>query len=369
MKSKIRSMAAAMGMAMGAGVPLVAAAQSVTLYGVLDTGVEYVNHVGPAGKGLARVPTITGTFPSRWGLRGSEDLGGGLKTLFVLESGIGMDSGSLNQGGRLFGLQAWVGLGGTWGQVSVGRQLSMLLWALQDTDVMGPNIYGIGAFDNYLPNARADNTLAYKGSFGGMTVGATYSPGRDTVNAGPSPSGMNCAGETPGSSRTCRAWSALLAYKADRWGANAAVDTSRGGPGAFGGLVRSDQLDQRITAGGYLRVADGRIAVNWIRRANDAIATPRSDVFAAGLSYDVAPGVNVAGQLAWLRYRGSADKAALVALRGTYALGKRTMVYATSGFIDNDGQLALSVSGGAPGSATAAGATQFGTMLGVRHAF
>ncbi|HEX8602624.1 MAG TPA: porin [Pseudoduganella sp.] len=367
MKRKIRIMAMAMGM--GFGAPLAAAAQSVTLYGVLDSGVEYVNHVGPSGRSLTRVPTITGTFPSRWGLRGSEDLGGGTRALFALESGIGMDTGALNQGGRLFGLQAWVGLGGTWGQVSVGRQLTMLLWALQDTDVMGPNIYGIGAFDNYLPNARADNALAYKGSFGGVTVGATFSPGRDTVNAGPGPSGMNCAGEVPGSSRTCRAWSALLAYKAPQWGVNAALDTSRGGPGAFGGLVRAEQEDQRITMGGYVRLRDGKVAVNWIRRANDAIATPRSDVLAAGVSCDVTPAFNVAGQVSWLRYRGSANKAALLALRGTYALSKRSMVYVTSGFIDNDGQLALSVSGGAPGSTTVAGATQFGTMLGVRHAF
>jgi predicted porin len=365
MKSKFWIMAAAMGM----GVPLSVMAQSVTLYGVLDTGVEYVNHVGPSGNSLTRVPTITGTFPSRWGIRGSEDLRNGLKTLFVLESGIGMDTGALNQGGRLFGLQAWVGLGGTWGQVSVGRQLTMLLWALQDTDVMGPNIYGIGAFDNYLPNARVDNALAYKGSFGGVTVGATYSLGRDTVNAGPSPSGMNCGGETPASSRTCRAWSALLAYQAAQWGINAAVDTSRGGPGAFGGLVRANQVDQRITAGAYVRLSDAKFAVNWIRRDNDAIPTPRSDVLAAGLSYNVMPGFNVAGQLSWLRYRESANKAALLALRGTYALSKRTMVYATSGFIDNDGQLALSVSGGAPGSNTVAGGTQFGTMAGIRHAF
>ncbi len=57
-------------------VPLAAAAQSVTLYGVFDTGVEYVNNIGPSKDGVARVPVLTATVPSRWGLRGSEDLGG-----------------------------------------------------------------------------------------------------------------------------------------------------------------------------------------------------------------------------------------------------------------------------------------------------
>ncbi|WBS05792.1 porin [Pseudoduganella sp. SL102] len=84
--------------AMMVGAPLTAAAQPVTLYGVLDTGVEYVNHVGPSGRSLTRVPTITGTFPSRWGIRGSEDLGGGMHAVFALESGIGMDTGSVSGG-------------------------------------------------------------------------------------------------------------------------------------------------------------------------------------------------------------------------------------------------------------------------------
>ncbi len=50
---------------------------SVTLYGILDTGVEYVSQANSAGKGVVRMPAITGELPSRWGLRGSEDLGGG----------------------------------------------------------------------------------------------------------------------------------------------------------------------------------------------------------------------------------------------------------------------------------------------------
>ncbi|WP_155402874.1 porin, partial [Ralstonia solanacearum] len=57
--------------------PAVASAQSVTLYGVVDTGVEYVNHIGTAGSSVVRMPNLSGTVPSRWGLRGTEDLGGG----------------------------------------------------------------------------------------------------------------------------------------------------------------------------------------------------------------------------------------------------------------------------------------------------
>lgn len=351
------------------GLTLGAAGQTVTLYGVLDSGIEQVNHVGPDSRTLTRVPTITGTIPSRWGVRGSEDLGDGLKALFALESGIAMDSGTSNQGGRLFGLQSWVGVSGRWGQVTAGRQLSMLLLAFYDTDILGPNIYGIGSFDSYLPNARADNAVAYRGKFGGVTVGGMISTGRDTINAGPSPSGMNCAGETATGSKVCREWSAMLGYDRPGWGANIAVDTLHGGPGAFGGLVSPEQTDKRQAVGAYLRMDRGKLAASWIRRMNEASITPRSDLLSTGVSYDIAPAFNLAGQVTHIRYRDTGNKATLLALRATYALSKRTAAYANLGLVDNRGQLAFSVSAGAPGANPVPGANQMGTMLGLRHTF
>lgn len=173
--------------------PVLAAAQNVTLYGVVDTGVEYVNNVGTDKSGLVRMPSLTGSVPSRWGMRGSEDLGAGLKSVFVLESGFAPDSGSANQGGRLFGRQAYVGLLGQWGQIAFGRQYTMLFWSVLDPDILGPAVYGLGSLDNYVPNTRTDNAISYKGKFAGLTIGGTYSFGRDTVNAGPSPAGTNTA--------------------------------------------------------------------------------------------------------------------------------------------------------------------------------
>ncbi|HEY4804718.1 MAG TPA: porin [Paraburkholderia sp.] len=135
------------------------AQSSVALYGILDTGIEYVTHANRDGDRLVRMPGITGEMPSRWGLRGTEQLGGGLSTVFVLESGFNVRGGDSGQGGRLFGRQAWVGLQGPFGTLSFGRQYTMTFWALQDSDLLGPDIYGgTGTFDNYVPNARSDNT-------------------------------------------------------------------------------------------------------------------------------------------------------------------------------------------------------------------
>lgn len=355
--------------ALAASAPLLASAQSVTLYGVVDTGVEWVNNVGAAKSSLVRMPNLTATVPSRWGMRGTEALGGDLKAAFVLESGFAPDSGVANQGGRLFGRQAWVGLSGKWGQVSVGRQYTMLFWSNLEADMLGPNIYGSSSLDSYLPNARADNAIAYKGTFGGFTVGATYSFGRDTVNAGPSPSGTNCAGENPADARACREWSALLKYDANAWGVAVSYDSQRGGPGAFGGLVRSSMKDDRLSINGYGVIGAAKIGAGVIRRDNDGSPTPRSDLWFGGVSYAVTPQFSVDGEVFCLRYHNSDNKAWLYAARGTYAFSKRTSAYLTAGYINNYGNLAVSVSGGATGSNPAPGGNQLGTMVGVKHIF
>jgi predicted porin len=344
-------------------------AQSVTLYGVVDTGVEYVNRIGAAHDNVVRMPNLAGTVPSRWGLRGTEDLGGGLKSLFVLESGFASDSGAANQGGRLFGRQALVGLSGQWGQLSIGRQYTMLFWSTLDSDILGPNTFSSGSLDSYLPNARADNSIAYKGTFGGFTIGATYSFGRDSVNAGPSPSGTNCAGENPADSRTCREWSAMLRYETARWSANVAYDSQRGGPGAFGGLNSAGLRDDRLTVNGYALFNNAKVGAGWIRRDNGASTTPRSDLFFVGGSYAITPAISVEAEAFHLRLHDSSNKAWLFAARANYAFSKRTTAYGTIGYIDNRGTLNYSVSSAAPGTNPTPGGNQMGAMLGVKTIF
>src|SRR5690349_17492332 len=94
------------------GVTGAAQAQnSVTLYGVIDTGLGYVSNANSNGDHLYGM--INGTLSgSRWGVKGQEDLGGGLKAIFQLENGFDPGTGRLNQGGREFGRQAYVGLSG-----------------------------------------------------------------------------------------------------------------------------------------------------------------------------------------------------------------------------------------------------------------
>src|ERR1700754_2102628 len=103
------------------------AQSSVTLYGLIDEGFEAASNTAipgsHSGGRLFRLDSTFGLNSSRWGLRGTEDLGGGLHATFLLESGFELNNGRLQQGGAEFGRQAYVGLASDrFGAVTLGRQ-------------------------------------------------------------------------------------------------------------------------------------------------------------------------------------------------------------------------------------------------------
>jgi predicted porin len=352
-----------------AGLQTAHAQSNVQIYGVLDVAVEHVTNSTATGGGLTRMPSSSGgIMPSRIGFRGTEDIGDGLKVMFVLENGFSPDTGVMSQGNRLFGRQAWVGLQGNWGMVSLGRTYSMLFSSFFDSDVLGPSQFSIGSLDSYLPNARHDNSVAYRGSFGGVTLGATYSLGRDASAAG-GPTGTNCAGEVASDSRACRNWSALLKYDASNWGVVGAYDRYNGGTGALAafGPTSSAQSDTRTHVGGYVKVGDWKLAGGLVRRDNEgSVTTPKSDLGYLGVSYPLTALLMIDAQAARLDFKHSNRSADLLAIRANYSLSKRTSTYVMVGNLNNDGGSAIALSSG---GSVGAGMTQTGVLAGIRHAF
>jgi predicted porin len=352
-------------------------AQSVTLYGLIDTGIEYVSHANANGNGLTRIPSVTGTLPSRWGLRGAEDVGNGMKAVFTLESGFNTDTGTSGQGGRLFGRQAWVGLASDYGTVTLGRQYSMVFLSLADADILGPSQYAIGSLDAYIPNARTDNTIAYKGTFSGLTVGATYSFGRDA--AGGVPASGTCAGEVAGNASACRAMSAMVKYDAATFGVAGAYEEQRGGTGAtasfFNGsapiaLTDAGDKDRRIVANGYVKLGNAKLGVGWIGRHVQAVAGDvRSNLYFVNGSYPLTGALTLDAGLIRLINADQSRSATMAVLRGVYALSKRTALYAQTGYLWNSANAQYSVSGGGGGTTPAKGVNQLGAMVGMRTAF
>ncbi|WP_044044177.1 porin [Caballeronia insecticola] len=357
------------------------AQSSVTLYGVIDTGVEYVSHANAAGDAVVRMPGITGEFPSRWGMRGVEDLGGAMKAVFVLESGFNVRAGDSGQGGRLFGRQAFVGLEGPWGTLSLGRQYTMTYWAMGDADILGPDIYGIGALDAYLPNARSDNTIAYKGKFYGVSVGGSYSAGRDSAGTGNSPGQGTCFGPVPGDVSQCREWSAMLKYDGTYFGLATSYDEQRGGTNAaanfFDGvtpthITSSGDKDARIQTNGYVNVMGVKLGGGWIGRrvtSDDTAGSVRSNLFYLGAQYYVTPALALDGEAYRVIVQQHDTRATMASLRATYFLSKRTAVYGNVAYLWNSARARFSVSAGGGGTTPAVGVGQLGAIIGLRHSF
>ncbi|TPA25639.1 porin [Burkholderia pseudomallei] len=175
------------------------AQSSVTLYGVIDTSITYVH--GNDGKANNAWLMGSGNLQgSRWGLKGTEDLGAGLKAIFQLENGFNSNDGTLGQGKRMFGRQAFVGLQhDQYGTLTLGRQYDPLVDLVQP--VTADNYFGSlfatpGDVDNNDNSLRVNNTVKYTSPvFAGFQFEALY--------------GFSGIAGSPGQGQT---WSAAAAY-------------------------------------------------------------------------------------------------------------------------------------------------------------
>lgn len=161
------------------------AQSSVTLYGSLDAGVAYISNVHGSSEWMEEQGNMQ---PDRWGLKGVEDLGGGLKTVFQLENGFRTTTGAMVTTGTLFNRQAFVGLSSDQiGTVTLGLQTPFSF------DVLGPLSTGYLAASWYAfhpgnIDELADtsvvpfaNSVKFRSaSFNGFSVGAMMGLGNTT---------------------------------------------------------------------------------------------------------------------------------------------------------------------------------------------
>lgn len=161
-----------------AGVPVAGYAQSsVTLYGILDAGVTYVSNSG--GGHVVKFDDGV-SYGNRIGFKGVEELGGGLKAVFVLESGFRLGNGNLGFGGAEFGRQAYVGLQNDWGTLSLGNQLDMTNEMVYTTNISSwGSGYAIhqGDFDRFNGDRLPNSVKFLSNTFGGFKFGGMYSFG------------------------------------------------------------------------------------------------------------------------------------------------------------------------------------------------
>lgn len=160
-------------------------AANVSVYGIIDTGLGYTSTDKGYGEDVNKFDMRTGAnSANRFGIKGEEDLGNGLKVGFVLENGFDSDDGELGNDGRLFGREALLYINGAFGELGMGRQGELASgngryglfggkvspFSTGWSDIAGHK-YVMGAgFD------RMDNTITYKTpTFAGFNLLAQYS--------------------------------------------------------------------------------------------------------------------------------------------------------------------------------------------------
>lgn len=335
------------------------AQSNVVLYGVVDAGVERIGGVavGAEKENLMRV-TGSNQVASRWGLRGSEDLGGGLKAVFQLESGFAPDTGVLMQNGRLFGREATVGLAGSWGQVKIGRQKNALFDLHLVYSPMGYTSYGVVSADNAFFTQRADNSIKYTFQRGPFTSTWMYSAGRDALAGTPAGS----QSEAPGNSKIGRQMGTNATYAAGPLSVSLGYDLQNGTTAAL-----APQTDTRAYVGAKYIIKGNTLYAGMMRRSNDIPAIDTvNDLTWAGIRHPVTEKFGVTAWVFQTKLRRSDDKGTLVGASLFYDFSKRSQGYLNMAYITNDGASRQGVTTSTP---SMPGGTQNGIALGIAHTF
>ena len=161
------------------------AQSSVTLYGVADAGIGKIENGSDKTEFLSG--SVMNNGGSRVGVRGVEDLGGGLKAGFTFETGLNLDDGSNNSAGAGFwGRTAKVWLGGGWGTFSLGRDYTASFKAIGAWELTGSALYSVvGNTYRYLSAARDSSIIGYATpNMGGFTAEVNYILKQDGLDAG-----------------------------------------------------------------------------------------------------------------------------------------------------------------------------------------
>jgi predicted porin len=233
----------------------------VKIYGSLDRGVECVTHTGASKTTLSHVPSTTANGRSVIGLDFRRNVGVKYAAVGKAEIGIFLDSGSSGQGSRTFARQLYVGADTPLCSITFGSQYTMLFYRLHGSDILGPNIYGLGSIDAYIPNARADNSVVWRAKLDKLALGTHYSFGCETANT-TVPSSAVCSGEDATDASRCRGWSAMACYDDPKFAIAAAIGTQRGGTCAQASFFNSGvpiamssdgDKDRRMSVNGYVR--------------------------------------------------------------------------------------------------------------------
>jgi predicted porin len=339
-----------------------APASTVNLYGVVDNGVSYVNNINGGAATLLSSGVFTG---SRFGIKGSEDLGGQLKAIFLLENGFTIDNGVMSQGSagvsRVFGRQAYVGMGSAWGTLTFGRQYDFMIEqgyyasagyvsSLSLRPGTGLQVTGNNGstpdFDR-VGGGRVDNAIRYTSpQLGGVTFGLLYG-----------------LGEKAGDYRSGSTVSGVLRYTGAKFGAGVSVTDRSDGIGHYRnvGAGMSYELEKFFFTADYTNT-------------HYTVTGDNVDVLDVGVKRQIgSPATTLGIAYVYMRPNNGVQNTILPGIRSQYVIcldynmSKRTDVYAVAAYQHSNARVGAQTFSFSPTDGTASG--QFIAHVGIRHFF
>lgn len=310
------------------------AQSSVTLYGQIDVALLFTNKtINPAtGQSSGKQFSLTsgGNLPSYFGIKGSEDLGGGFFVNFNLQSGISAVNGGFDDtNGNLFGRQAWLGLSGNFGETKVGVQYSPFLLAQVEIDARGSGLFGSAANfygDEEFTGFFVSNALSYTSpNIYGFTGSVMYA-----------------LGGIAGDFSAGKSYSASLKYEYKGLLVDAAIEDEANSV-ALNTAPLTVPLEARELGAAYnfgkVTIKASFTSYNAPLSLDDNIRSGgANNVYSTGYDYLITPQVDLNGAVYFAKDPNDAKSHALSVAQGAqYFLSRTTTLYAQLDVVNNSG--------------------------------
>ncbi|WP_043288597.1 porin [Paraburkholderia oxyphila] len=322
------------------------AQSSVTLYGILDVGIQYTTRAD--GQHSAVNVQNYGSIPTIYGLRGTEDLGGGLSAIFELSQSFNMNNGEAWVPNSAFGWQSYVGLKGWLGTLTVGRQFSVLFDETVTFDPTYFSAYGGQAQLNPLSDIIENNSIKYvSNNYGGFTF-----------------EGLMSIGGVAGNFRSGQAYELGAQYNRGPLSVGAVLRKTNGTDTA---TVDESGLVEKIgTIAAAYKIGPATLLAGFQRLTGDL--SPSKSVIWGGARYDVSPALELrAAAYQTLSNNPEIGDPTLYVAGVVYSLSARTSLYLNAGYSRNSAHSSQTVY--EYGVTPLDGLDQVGVMAGITHRF
>ncbi|KPD15771.1 porin [Burkholderia sp. R-69980] len=346
-----------------AGATAVHAQSSVTLYGRLDAGIEYMSGIPTSGGGTtSRWRAESGDWgTSLWGLKGAEDIGGGNKVVFQLEGSFNTMTGAGPGGGGLFNRWATVGFSNdAYGTFLMGREIfiSNGLW---DFDPFGQSDWSSASLVRGRNWPASSNNISYQSpKFAGFDVYGQYA--------------LSNATNWNGNNTTAQGREAglQLTYTAALFQVRGLYDEIRNP--ANGGLNDAFQFSREYFAGVNVFLGPVKLSAAYqtSHASNVAAGAPSTTQQEwGGATWQATPAAALIAAVYHMNANNGAGNATIYTIGGSYNLSKRTLLDIQAATVRNSKAGTYSLEANLPGNADnpLAGHAQSGVYAGIQHSF